>query len=221
MICIAFEHTPSSLKVLGTWPCMHILKSIIQELTQKYNFHSDLSAAAVTLKENSRPPKLYGSLGDHWRVCNQLSPSFLVLHSPLGVGELQPCPLFDVVFPPLLLSTSSLAHNHSAGLTPSIICMRVIKHMITCQTKKKTQSSTLQEVRKDRQAQVGREASGLPAVAFVHCGVRPLAKLFQFMVGVCSAKRGTALSWRRKWFIYWIWRLIAPSNAQGHLSAFH
>ena len=38
-----------------------------------------------------------------------LSPSFPVLHIPLGVGELQPCPLFGVVFPPLRMSSLHLS----------------------------------------------------------------------------------------------------------------
>ena len=39
---------------------------------------------------------------------------FYVLHCPLGLGELQICPLPDVVFPPLPLSALSSAPFHCA-----------------------------------------------------------------------------------------------------------
>ena len=45
---------------------------------------------------------------------NQFPPFFSVLHCPLGLDELQACPLPDVVFPPLPLSALSSSPSHCA-----------------------------------------------------------------------------------------------------------
>ena len=58
-------------------------------------------------------PLTRGSLGHHiW--FHKLPPFFLVLHCPLGLGELQACPVPNVVFPPLPLSAFSSSPFHCA-----------------------------------------------------------------------------------------------------------
>ena len=47
-------------------------------------------------------------------ISQPVSPIFSVSHCPLGPGELQTCPLPDVVFPPLLLSALSSSPFHCA-----------------------------------------------------------------------------------------------------------
>ena len=58
-------------------------------------FHllSDISklSSSSSSSSSSLPRNPYWSMMHHWRLCNQLSPSCPVLHSPLGVGDLQPC----------------------------------------------------------------------------------------------------------------------------------
>ena len=52
-------------------------------------------------------PKPRGSLGHNRRLHDQIPPFFSVLHRPLGLCELQACPIPDVVYPPLLLCAFS------------------------------------------------------------------------------------------------------------------
>ena len=52
--------------------------------------------------------------GHHRWFRNQFPPFFPVLHCPLGLGELQACPVPDVVFPLLPLSTLSSSPFHFA-----------------------------------------------------------------------------------------------------------
>ena len=47
-------------------------------------------------------------------ISQPFPPYFPVLHCPLGLGELQACPLPDVVFPPLPLSALSSSPFHCA-----------------------------------------------------------------------------------------------------------
>ena len=55
-----------------------------------------------------------GFWGHHRWLHNQFPPFFPVLHCPLGLGELQACLFFDVVFPPLPPSTLSSSPFHCA-----------------------------------------------------------------------------------------------------------
>ena len=80
----------------------------------------------------------------HWRICNQLSPSFPVLHSPLGVGELQPCYVHSLIlsshllnypvclfFSPLWTHTAN-KQNKSSSHPQSIPCRRLRQRAIAC-----------------------------------------------------------------------------------------
>ena len=53
-------------------------------------------------------------IGASQMISNQFRPFFSVLQCPLGLGELQACPLPDAVFPPLLLYTLSSSPFHCA-----------------------------------------------------------------------------------------------------------
>ena len=66
-----------------------------------------LLACQVELTSPSSILQPRGSLGHHRWFRNQFPSFFPVLHYPMGLGELQACPLPDVVFPPLPLSALS------------------------------------------------------------------------------------------------------------------
>ena len=55
----------------------------------------------------------YGSLGAPLTTLQPALSIFSRIFSPLRVGELQTCPLFDVAFPPILLSISSYSPSDS------------------------------------------------------------------------------------------------------------
>ena len=60
-------------------------------------------------------PFTAGVVGAPQMTSQPLSPiSFSVLHCPLGLGELQACPVPDVVFPPFFLSALSSSPFHCA-----------------------------------------------------------------------------------------------------------
>ena len=71
------------------------------------------------LSSNVNSPSSHLSINQegHWGTTDDSQPVssiFTVLHCPLGLSELQTCPLPDVVFPPLLLSALSSSSFHCA-----------------------------------------------------------------------------------------------------------
>ena len=54
------------------------------------------------------------SSGHHRWICNNPFPSWPVLSCPSWAGKVHSCPLFDIVFPPLLLSASFSFSFHCA-----------------------------------------------------------------------------------------------------------
>ena len=85
-----------TMKYRSQWPT-YILKSSIKSL-----FYSILSH------------NLGRSSGHHRWICNNPFPSWPVFSCPSWAGKVHSCPLFDIVFPPLLLSASFSFSFHCA-----------------------------------------------------------------------------------------------------------
>ena len=78
---------------------------------QKWEWQHSVGTSSSS---SSSIPSLRGSLGHHRWFHSQFSPSFPVLHCPMGLAELQACPFFNVVFPPLPLPALSSSPFHCA-----------------------------------------------------------------------------------------------------------
>ena len=81
------------------------LRNSCMNAPQKFENRESMSCR----RSHSSPSPVYlshtihrGCLRHHRWLHNQFPPFFSVLHYPLGHGELQACPFFDVVFPLLL-----------------------------------------------------------------------------------------------------------------------
>ena len=74
-------------------------------------------------------PQLLGSLGHHRWLHNQFPPFFLILHCPLGLGELQALSLSAVSSSPFL-KLYKLPSKHKGIFTPS--CFHWWKFLFIC-----------------------------------------------------------------------------------------